>query len=151
MWYITYTEEVKGLKPRLQRSGTNLVTPKTTMESVLMGVVDKQFLVDLGQRIRARRKERGITQARLAEHLGFSQPQVQGFESGRRRIPVTLLPTVSDFLGISVEALLGIEGKRSRRGRPSKLERQFEAVIRLPRKKQQLVSEMLEAIIVQAQ
>lgn len=120
------------------------------MRSAFMGAVDQRLLAQIGKRIRTRRKECGITQGQLAEHLGFSQPQVHGFESGRRRLPVTLLPTISEFLGISVEELLGIETKRSQRGRPSKLEKQFELVSRLPKKKQQLVSDMLDAIIVQA-
>ena len=117
----------------------------------VVGAIDKQFLVDLGQRIAARRKERRLTQTQLAEFLGFSQPQVHGFETGTRRIPVTLLPALSEYLGLSVEELLGISSQGGRRGRPSKLEKQFEVVTRLPRKKQELVSTMLDAIILQAQ
>lgn len=116
-----------------------------------VGTVNKQFFVELGARIAARRRDKGITQVQLAQALGFSQPQIHSFESGRRRIQVSLLPVLAEFLDISVENLLGIEDARRGRGRPSRLQWQFEQVSQLPKKKQQLVSEMIDALLLQSQ
>ena len=112
---------------------------------------DKRFIVELGKRIAARRKERGLTQAKIGELLGFTQPHIQAFESGRRRISVTELPKLAAILGTSVEELLGLQAKPGQRGRPSLLERQFEKASRLTKKQQQFVSQVLEAVLLQAQ
>lgn len=116
-----------------------------------VGVVDQNFFIELGQRIRDRRKAKGLTQAQVAECLEFSQPTIQAFETGRRRIPVSLLPPLAELLDTSVEELLGVSGQRRRsRGRPSRLEKQFEVVAQLPQKKQRLISEVLDTLIEQA-
>lgn len=120
-------------------------------EDLLMDDDDKTFFVELGKRIAARRKARGLTQEKLGELLGFSQPHIQAFESGRRRIAVSLIPRLADILRISLDELMGHGAKRDRRGRPSILEKQFEEATRLPKKKQQFVSQVLDAVLQQAQ
>jgi len=119
-------------------------------EGLPMSDDDKRFLLELGKRIAARRKAQGLTQAKLGELLGFSQPHIQAFESGRRRISVTELPKLANVLGIAVEDLLGLREKRGSRGRPSRLEKQFEVASRLPKKQREYVSQVLEAILDQA-
>jgi len=117
-----------------------------------LGASDKRYFEELGRRIYELRKAKGLTQTELGEALGFSQQHVHGFEKGIRRVPVSLLPKLASVLGVSFEDLLGEQRrKRSKRGPRSKLERQFEVVSQLSKRKQQLVSEMLDAIIVQAQ
>jgi transcriptional regulator with XRE-family HTH domain len=111
---------------------------------------DRAFFRNLGQRIAKLRKERGLTQVQLAELLGISQQQMQSFEKGRRRIPVSALPRLSNALGISVEILIGVETKKSKRGPTPKLQQQLEQLQRLPRSKQRFVSEMLDTILQQA-
>jgi transcriptional regulator with XRE-family HTH domain len=92
-----------------------------------------------------------LTQARIGELLGFTQPHIQAFESGRRRISVTELPKLADLLGVSVEELLGRKSEPGQRGRPSLLEKQFQQASRLSKKQQQFVSKVLEAVLIQAQ
>lgn len=125
-----------------------------TEQKVFMGMVDKQFFIRLGERIATLRKQRDITQAELSRLLGFSQQQVLSFEKGRRRIPVSLIPELAEILRVSCEELLGVAPRRAQRpgrGRPSHLEKQFEQVSQLPRAKQKRVSEMLDALLLQAQ
>jgi transcriptional regulator with XRE-family HTH domain len=43
----------------------------------------------------------------LAEALGVSQQTIQSYEVGRRRIPVSALPTVAHTLSVSLEELFG--------------------------------------------
>ncbi len=116
-----------------------------------MGPEEIAFLKDLGIRIAKLRQESGISQAKLGEMIGKSQQHIFAVEKGQRRITVTDLPVLAQTLGVTVEDLLGTEEKRPRRGRPSKLEKQFEVVTHLPRKQQKLVSDMLDAIILQAE
>ena len=111
---------------------------------------DKLFIRALGKRIAACRKACGLTQAQVGEKLGFTQPHIQAFESGRRRISVTDLPKLADLLGVSVEELLGLSEKPGRRGRPSMLQRQFEQASRLSRKQQQFVAQVMDAVLLQA-
>lgn len=115
--------------------------------------VDKKFLQDLGSRIAARRKELGITQAELADSLQCSQQSVAQYESGTRRLPVSLLPELSRILGLTLDELLGTRSapKQKKRGPPSKLEKQLEAIAALPRAKQRFVSDMLETMLESAQ
>jgi transcriptional regulator with XRE-family HTH domain len=111
---------------------------------------DKAFFEKLGDRIATLRNERGLTQVQLAEILGYSQQQVLSFEKGRRRVPVSALPTLSKALGVSVEELLGTESRPAKRGPTPKLQRQLEQLSQLPRSQQRFVSKMLDTVLQQA-
>lgn len=54
----------------------------------------EQFAVRFGALVRARRLELGITQTRLADTLGISQPSVSSWESGDS------VPTALALLGL---------------------------------------------------
>jgi transcriptional regulator with XRE-family HTH domain len=112
---------------------------------------ERSFFETLGERIARLRREHGITQVQLAEALGVSQQTMQSYEVGRRRIPVSALPTVALTLSVSLEELFG-QGKqpaRSKRGPASKLEQQIEAISKLPKARQRFVSEMLDTVLAQ--
>ena len=89
----------------------------------------------------------------MAEVLGVSQQTVNSYEVGRRRIPVSALPILAQVLNISIDELLGKQIKRTngKRGPTSKLQQQVEQISRLPRTKQKLASDMLAAVIQQAE
>lgn len=108
------------------------------------------FFKDLGSRIAILRKERGLTQTQLGEMIGVSQQQIVSFEKGRRKVPVSALPKLSETLGISVEELIGIDAKPGKRGPTPKLQRQLERLLQLPRSKQRFVTEMLDTVLQQA-
>lgn len=113
---------------------------------------ESNAMVDLGYCIASLRNERGLTQVQLAEILGYSQQQVLSFEKGRRRVPVSALPELSQALGVSVEELLGAqEGQPAKRGPAPKLQRQLEQLSQLPRSQQRFVSQMLDTVLQQAE
>lgn len=122
----------------------------TKTHSDLMDTEDKAFFVNLGKRITTLRTRIGLTQVQLAEALGYSQQQILSFEKGRRKVPVSALPELSRSLGVSIDQLLGLDDKASKRGPPSKLQHQIEQLSKLPRSKQRFVSEMLDAVLQQA-
>ena len=121
----------------------------TTTATMAISPTDKVFFVKLGERIATLRSERGLTQVQLAEILGYSQQQVLSFEKGRRRIPASALPALSMGLGVSVDELLDVNGKTTKRGPASKLQRQLERLSALPRSKQRFVSQMIDTVLQQ--
>jgi transcriptional regulator with XRE-family HTH domain len=91
-----------------------------------------------------------MTQGHLAEHLGISQQHMAPFEKGIRKVPASMLPTLAQLFGISVDELIGLKDTAAKRGPMPKLQRQIEQVALLPKVKQKFVSEMLDTVIQQA-
>jgi transcriptional regulator with XRE-family HTH domain len=54
--------------------------------------------VEIGQRIKQRRKSMSISQEKLGEALGVSFQQIQKYEKGMNRISVSSLKTIAQFL-----------------------------------------------------
>jgi len=114
---------------------------------------ERAFFLQLGTRIAELRKAQGITQIQMAEALGVSQQTVNSYEVARRRIPTSALPALATLLSSSVDELvLGDKAKPEvgKRGPTSKLQQTIEQVSTLPRSKQKLLMEMIDAVIQQA-
>ncbi|EHI3122967.1 helix-turn-helix transcriptional regulator [Salmonella enterica] len=110
-------------------------------------------MTEFGRRLSLLRKERELTQTQVARSLNVSQQAVQSWEAGKRRIQISLLPAVAEIFQVSLEELLK-DGERKvtrKRGPVSRLEQQFQQIGQLPKSKQKMVSEMLDAVIIQAQ
>ena len=60
----------------------------------------------LGQKIRNRREELGLTQPELSEKSGVSQPYISLLEKNRINPSVTYAVKISKALAISVEELI---------------------------------------------
>ena len=111
---------------------------------------DQAFFKQLGLQLAILRKAQHITQVQLAEHLGISQQYLQAFEAGRRKVPSSMLPTLAQLFGISLEQLLGMPEPTTKRGPSPKLQRQIEQLQRLPKTKQRFVMQMLDTVLQQA-
>lgn len=68
-------------------------------------------MIQIGNRISAKRKERGITQEELATHLGVSKPAVSKWESGQTYPDILLLPVLAAYFDITVDDLIGYEAQ----------------------------------------
>jgi len=112
---------------------------------------DKEFYRKLGERVAARRKDQGLTQVQLAKLLGISQQLMAAYEAAQRKIPASLVPRLARLFEVSCEELLGSKEPPAKRGPTPALQRQVEQIRQLPRTKQRFVSEMLDAVILQAQ
>lgn len=64
--------------------------------------------LSLGENIKRLRKEKGITQEKLAEYLSVSFQSVSRWERGESFPDITLLPLLSKFFCVSVDELLGV-------------------------------------------
>lgn len=66
---------------------------------------------DVGQRLRLRRVETGMSQETLAKRVGVSFQQVQKYEKGTNRIPTSRLMGMAAALGVSIDFFFGNNGK----------------------------------------
>lgn len=57
-------------------------------------------------RLKELRKERGITQLKLAMDLGLSQNTVSRYETGEREADYKTLIVLADYFGVSIDYLL---------------------------------------------
>lgn len=69
--------------------------------------------LNFSQTIKALRKERGITQEELANHLGISVQSVSKWERGDGMPDISLLPHIAAFYDTSVDYLLGCDAIRT--------------------------------------
>ena len=77
--------------------------PETPVESAEL----EQHAAQVGARVAAARKQRGMTGSELGEIVGLRKDQISKIESGRRRLDISELPRVAAALGVSVRSLLG--------------------------------------------
>lgn len=66
--------------------------------------------VKVGQRIRAARLLKGLSQEKLGEALGVTFQQVQKYEKGTNRIGASRMIQIAQLLGTSVALLVGETG-----------------------------------------
>ncbi len=62
----------------------------------------------IGENIKKLRRERDLTQEEVAAHLGISFQSVSKWERGEGYPDIEMLPTLSNYFGISVDELLGM-------------------------------------------
>lgn len=115
---------------------------------------DEQFFKAMGARIAQARKAQGLTQQQVADRLGIPQQTYAHYEVGDVRVPASMLPLLTQILGLSPEELLGHPtGSKKAKPKPgpaSKLDQQIERIRQLPRTKQVFITEMLEIALAQA-
>ena len=108
----------------------------------------KRERTPFGQRLHTLREQAGLSQEQLGAKLGLSQRVYAYWE----RHPVALRPdqllSLAEALNVSVEDLVGTNGKKKRRAGPTgKMKQLFEAASRLPRSQQQKLAAVLEAFV----
>jgi transcriptional regulator with XRE-family HTH domain len=100
---------------------------------------------DFGTRLAEARKAAGLTQAELAERLSVSQQMIDYYERRAKNPTADFIRKAAATLDVSVDQLLSHQVKNGRKPGPkSRLERQFEAISKLPPGEQELVSKLLE-------
>lgn len=103
-----------------------------------------------GRRLAAVRRDKGLTQRELAELLSTTQKMIDYYERRATNPALDVVQSCARALGVPVVALLGDEAAVAPRRTPgpvSQLQRRFEAVKQLPRKRQQLILDFLDAMI----
>lgn len=65
----------------------------------------------LGQRIRSRRLEMGVSQMQLADMLGVTFQQIQKYEKGKNRVAASRLQQIAEHLKTNIAHFIDTNGK----------------------------------------
>lgn len=93
---------------------TSAMVPQASSRAAIRETNDVDKFV--GERIRLYRAMLGISQQKLAEHLGVTFQQLQKYERGENRIGAGRLLMAATALGIPISFLLDEEGFSKRHG-----------------------------------
>jgi transcriptional regulator with XRE-family HTH domain len=88
-------------KKSKSRSSSTKLSPRSAVDAD----------IEMGRRIRLRRREKGISQIELAGHLGLTFQQVQKFEEGTNRVGATRLQQIAKMLGVDIPFFYDGDGK----------------------------------------
>ena len=67
------------------------------------------LLVEIGQRVAAARRDRGLTQEQLAAAIGIDPVTVSRWENGDRAVSLSTLANIADELDVGLGDLLDVE------------------------------------------
>ena len=59
-----------------------------------------------GLRLKALRKEKGLSQEELAERSGLNRPYISGIEQGKRNVSLEVMEKLADALGVGIGELV---------------------------------------------
>jgi len=119
------------------------------MQAVFEALFYDPSMAQAVSRLRELRQAAGLSQRQLARLIGQDSSNVSFWERTGRLPRVDLVVPIAKALGVTVEELLG-QPKPSRVTAPGGRARQlFEAVSRMPRRQQQKIVEVVEALVAQ--
>lgn len=99
-------------------------------------------------RLKKLREAAGLSQRELARRVGQDQSNIRYWENASKPPRSDVLVPLAQELGVTVEELLGEQPKRKTKP-GGKLGQVFEEVSTLPRRQQQKIVEVVEALVAQ--
>ena len=93
------------------------------------------------------RKAANLTQRELASIIGQHHSNVGFWETSGKLPPAELLPAITQALGVSLDEFLGINNSKKSSHPRGKTLLAFEAVSQLPRKQQEKILNVVNAMI----
>lgn len=100
-----------------------------------------------GSHLLALREAAGLTQKQLADKLGVSVSNVGFWERWDKPPRGDIIPALADALGVSVDVLLGTTPPKPKPAPKGRLHEAFQAAAKLPRRQQQKIAEVVEALL----
>lgn len=70
-------------------------------------------LIDFGRRLSSLRTERGLSQEKLAQELGYSKSAISFYELGKRTADIEFLAAAAKYFNVSYDYLLGKSGNKT--------------------------------------
>ena len=100
----------------------------------------------LGNRLRALRKTKGLTQSELGERVNVSTRALCSYETDQREPPAHLLPILAKNLDVSLDELMGLKtsNKKTQPKLQRRLTQRLEQIERLPQRKQRAILQVLD-------
>lgn len=100
------------------------------------------------ERLTTLRKARGLTQQALADMAGVAVLQIRRYEGGNSQPTLDVIRRLAIALGVSADMLVFDEQER---GPSEQLRYQFETISRMPQREQDVIRELLDAMIIKNQ
>lgn len=100
----------------------------------------------LAKRLAALRKDAGLSQAQLAAKIEVHASNIAYWELSGTPPRGEVLPALARELGVSVDELLGVTPQKPAIAK-GRLQEAFHAAAKLPRRKQQKIVEVVEALL----
>jgi transcriptional regulator with XRE-family HTH domain len=102
----------------------------------------------IARRLQRLRREKGVTQAELAELLGVSQPIVSDYERGELRLHGELIVKLAEILNCSADELLGLQARQTATGGGNRrLLRRLQQLDLLPKRDQEALLRTIDAFL----
>jgi len=101
-------------------------------------------------RLKALRQAAGLSQRELAQAIGEIHSNVNYWENGGRFPRSDVLIPMAKALGVRVEELLGEPNPKRNISLGGKLGQAFAAIARLPRRRQEQILKVINALVAQA-
>ncbi len=116
-----------------------------------MGRPAKTDQPEYGCHLTALRKAASLSQQQLADIVGVRQATVAAWERSPTPPRGEFVVPVSEALGITLEELLNVTAKKTarHRGPSSKFESLIDEVAKLPKRRQQRITTLLQAMVSQ--
>ena len=70
-------------------------------------------LIKFGERLNSLRVEKGLSQEKLAQEIGYSKGAISFYELGKRTPDIVFLDTVSNYFDVSLDFLMGYTESRT--------------------------------------
>ena len=102
----------------------------------------------IGARIAHLRKERGLTQTKLAKQMRVRQTLISGYEGGMIRLGADMAVKIARILKVSTDELLGFKNDHHEDGLPDR--RLLKRLVRfntLPRRKQDALLQTIDVFL----
>ena len=101
-----------------------------------------------GERMARLRYAAGYSQRELAAELGIAQRMVAYYEKQTQHPPTHLLPMLAKALGVSADALLGMENsKPNKKIKDSRLWRRFAQIEKMNQRERRQILQLLDTFI----
>jgi transcriptional regulator with XRE-family HTH domain len=101
-----------------------------------------------GARLAELRQQAGYTQVELAEEIGISQRMIAYYEGQTEHPPTTLLPEIARVLGVTADALLGVEAVTKRaKPKDSRLQRRLQQIEKLGAREKRQILQLLDTFL----
>lgn len=114
-------------------------------------VQDHEFRVQFGQRLKALRKQKGLTQKDLAERVGVRQAQLNKYEGGTNAPALEKVVELAEVLDVTVDYLLSGDQSAPKPLHNVRLWDRFKTLQELPKDDLESVIKVLDALIAQSQ
>jgi len=102
-----------------------------------------------GSHLMELRRAAGLSQNALAAKLGVPQSNISFWEKWDKPPRGDILPGLAQVLGVSVDELLGYKALKRKAAPVGKARQAFDAVSRLPRRQQDQIIKVVNALVAQ--